>query len=275
MSFSTDLSQRTGQPASQSQVLSKFYDDAAAKELEEKKGQFTLITRVFRRSVLDPGDNQFKILPLSDVKRTGKFLHLRFKANSDTFLFNGDFNCNSRLKLSIRIQGREKDVIKDLKVIFTVSEKRGNKIFSLADLKGVQLKTSIISLRQYEMLRKEFGCDNTTPRAARTLNMNDDDARVFSESHQLDSLLRTETVSANLLCNIEELKEVQWTLPISEVYETLIANQLKSPEEVLEEDHAAEVSAYLDRLGTLESTPEEVLQRQVQETIQKRREKEK
>lgn len=275
MSFSTDLSLRTGQPASESQVLSKFYLDAAAEELEGKKDQFTLITRVFRRSVLDPGDNQCKILSLSGVKRTGKFLHLRFKGNSDTFLFNGDFNCNSRLKLSIRIQGRERDVIKDLKVIFTVSEKRGNKTFSLTNLEGVQLKTSIISLRQYEMLRKEFRCDNTTPRAARTLNMNDNDARVFFESHQQDNLLRTETVSANLLCNIEELKEVQWTLPISKIYETFIAYQQKSPEEALEEDHAAEVSAYLDRLGTLERTSEEVLQQRVQETIQKRREKDK
>ncbi|PJD95558.1 MAG: hypothetical protein CK425_08575 [Parachlamydia sp.] len=273
MSFSTDLSQRTGQPASQSQVLSKFYDDAAAKELEEKKGQFTLITRVFRRSVLDPGDNQCKILPLLGVKRTGKFLHLRFKANPDTFLFNGDFKCNSRLKLSIRIHGEQRDVIKDLKWIFTVSETRGNKVFSLAHLEGVQLKTSIISLRQYEMLRKEFGCDNTTPRAARTLNINDDDARVFFESHQQDHLLRTETVSANLLCNIQELKEVQWTLPISKVYETFIANQQKSPEEVLEEDHVAEVSAYLDRLRTLEGTSEEELLRRAQETIQGRQEK--
>lgn len=275
MSFSTDLSLRIGQPASESQALSKFYADAAAKELEAKKGQFTLITRVFRRSVLDPGDNQCKVLPLSGVKRTGKFLHLRFKGNPDTFLFNGDFMCNSRVKLSIRIQGGERDVIKDLKGIFTVSEKRGNKIFSLTNLEGVQLKTSIISLHQYEMLRKEFGCDNTTPRAARTLNINDDDARVFFESHQQDNLLRAETVSPNLLCNIEQLKEVQWTLPISKIYETFIANQQKSPEEVLEEDHAAEVNAYLDHLGTLERTSEEVLQQRVQETIQKRREKDK
>jgi len=251
-------------------VLSKFFIEEAAKQLSDTS-KYAFTARLHRKSVMDIRDDNVKNLTFVRSKLNGKFMHFTFQGDRDALFFGGDFNCNSRLQLSILIRGEDKDVLKVLKVAFNITITNSNKKFSYRRLEGTQLKTSIISLSQYLSIQKELGSDDSLHNHFRRLSMTDNDARIAFESGNTDWHLQQETVTPNLLCNIEEVKTVVWTLPVSKIYDAVLSCEGKTQEEISEIDNAAEVSQYLQRFNEFSTLSEEEITSMLERTRRRRR----